>query len=395
MIRSLIVTLAWLSFSTHAAVKYQITTHDTDPKQGTIKADTSDIGAFQLSKPRTTSSSELPDIQCLSNNGQSTIVSFDSPISCRQLSWTVNFEAKTSNEFEPAQQVNTYEPNEGWYFLSEWNSLPTIQGQDIEVCDPDNICSAMPNSDQPPLFVVWGMPYEQMNIGASTVVVKSNALPLLKSNRSWFQNLTQQLDYLSTIFNDKQPHQWQLIYFSKDKSQRNVSGATGYNTLLSNVLTDKGAFAKDSMFHLAKVTAHESVHFMGSRSLPVWAEEGLAEYYAIKSLQFTDLNNKPSPVKNWEKASKEFQHLGNVGLIEAGKKVSIENDMQYYPLFYVKGPAFWQTLDEQLQANQSSLDTLVPLLQTGNDFNLPDVFVNQVISVIGNDKWQEITLAYL
>ncbi len=149
------------------------------------------------------------------------------------------------------------------------------------------------------------------------------------------------------------------------------------------------------MFHLAKVTAHESVHFIGSRSLPVWAEEGLAEYYAIKSLKFTDLNYHSSPIKTWGKAANGFQHLGNVGLVEAGKKVTLDKDMQYYPLFYVKAPAFWQAVDEQLQANHSSLDALVPLLKTGNDFELPDEFINQVVDIIGHDNWQQITLAYL
>ncbi|MFC5080770.1 hypothetical protein VTH8203_01875 [Vibrio thalassae] len=395
MIRSIIVSLAGLSFCANATVSYQLITNTANPKQVTIQADTSDIGTFQLSKPRTTQSPDVPDIQCISNAGQTSNVSYDTPTSCHQLSWTVTFQAKTSDEFEPAQQVDTYSPDEGWYFLSEWNSLPTIAGQDIQVCDPDNLCSAMPNSEQPPLFVVWGMPHERMNIGSSTVIVKSNALPLLKSNGSWFNNLTHQLDYLTDVFNNKRPQQWQLIYFSKDKSQRNISGAAGHHILLSNLLTQKGQLTKDSMFHLAKVTAHESVHFIGSRSLPVWAEEGLAEYYAIKSLKFTDLNYHSSPIKTWGKAANGFQHLGNVGLVEAGKKVTLDKDMQYYPLFYVKAPAFWQAVDEQLQANRSSLDALVPLLKTGNDFELPDEFINQVVDIIGHDNWQQITLAYL
>lgn len=68
---------------------------------------------------------------------------------------------------------------------------------------------------------------------------------------------------------------------------------------------------------------------------------------------------------------------------------------QYYPLFYVKGPAFWQLVDQSLMAKGKSLDTLLPTLTFNKDGHLSEASTSDITGVIGKQKWHELANLYL
>lgn len=73
------------------------------------------------------------------------------------------------------------------------------------------------------------------------------------------------------------------------------------------------------------------------------------------------------------------------------------NDMSYYPLFYIKGSAFWQELDLALQTRGKNLDQYVVLLDS-SDTKIPDLnqsFITAMIKIIGADHWDTISRKYL
>jgi len=85
----------------------------------------------------------------------------------------------------------------------------------------------------------------------------------------------------------------------------------------------------------------------------------------------------------------------STGLLEAHNRVSNELQYQYYPLFYVKGPAFWQAIDQSLTEKGESLDTRLPTLTYNQDGSLSDTSIADLTKVIGKNKWQELVKLYL
>ncbi len=66
-------------------------------------------------------------------------------------------------------------------------------------------------------------------------------------------------------------------------------------------------------------------------------------------------------MEQWQGFKEHYPHAAT-GLYEAHKKVTRENDHSYYPLVYIKGAAFWQAVDQELEKAGTSLDKFLPQL---------------------------------
>ncbi|WED24009.1 hypothetical protein L3Q72_22525 [Vibrio sp. JC009] len=161
----------------------------------------------------------------------------------------------------------------------------------------------------------------------------------------------------------------------------------------SNVPVENGKLTIDAIKHLLKISAHESIHFLSSIPAPIWASEGLAEYYAKKSLMETSYRYL-DPVEYWQSIAPNFPNR-KTGLYIANDEVVKKHNYQYYGLFYTKGVAFWADLDNELGFKGDSLSRYLPILNTEWETQLPKQFVDAITEKIGIQRWVEIEKKYL
>ncbi|WP_394252640.1 hypothetical protein [Vibrio profundi] len=383
--------------SAEPTLKYQIEPTSSGPDTITVSVETKDLGSFNALPARTLANDTQPALLCVSTNGSLSAIEYQGPIQCDHVIWQLPLAEIDQDGFDIAKQIDSYEPTKGWRFVSEFNSLPrfsTHNGETIpaQVCSPDNQCGWLPDADQPPLFVVWGLTPVELNINGKTIEVTTDTEQILQTMHDWKPALESQLNYLISLFPDSTVNQWDIAFFSRDKQAGSVSGAAGSDKILINAILNNGQLEDEEMPMLLKIAAHESMHLLDTTS-PLWASESIAEYYANKSLDKTPYDFA-SPQAQWHDFKQKFP-FASTGLLEADNLVSKEQQYQYYPLFYVKGPAFWQAIDQSLMDKGESLDSRLPTLTYNEDGNLSEVSITELTKVIGKKKWEELAKLYL
>ncbi len=362
-----------------------------------VSVDTKKLGTFHILPARTLADSAQPTLACVTASGSRSDIEYQTDIQCDHVDWRLPLTKIGHDGFDIADQIDSYSPDKGWRFISEFNSLPRFSKHSDEpipaqVCAPNNQCSWMPDESQPPLFMIWGLKPIELDINGKTIKVTTDTDEILKTMSDWKPALESQLAYLISLFPNNKVEKWDIAFFSRDKQAGSVSGAAGSDKILVNALLNNGELKDDAMPMLLKIAAHESMHLLDTTS-PMWASESLAEYYGIKSLgktsyDFTD------PQAEWNDFKKRFP-FASAGLLQANDRVSKEQMYQYYPLFYVKGPAFWQLVDQSLMAKGKSLDTLLPTLTFNKDGHLSEASISDITDVIGKQKWHELADLYL
>jgi hypothetical protein len=383
--------------STETTLTYQLQLVADRSDVIAVSVDTHQLGAFQAVPARTLANDTQPDLFCVAASGSRTSIEYQTPIQCDHVTWQLPFAEIDQDGFDIAKQIDSYEPQKGWRFVSEFNSLPRFSAHNegpvpAQVCAPDNQCSWMPNADQPPLFVVWGLKPVELDINGKAIKVTTDTEQVLQTMDKWKPALESQLNYLISLFPDSAVNQWDIAFFSRDKQAGSVSGAAGSDKILINAILNNGQLEESEIPMLLKIAAHESMHLLDTTS-PLWAAESIAEYYANKSLDKTTYDFT-DPQAQWRDFKQSFP-FASTGLLEAHNRVSNEQQYQYYPLFYVKGPAFWQAIDQSLTDKGESLDTRLPTLTYNQDGSLSDASIADLTKVIGKNKWQELVKLYL
>ncbi len=368
-----------------------------------INVDTSMLTSFHISKPRSLAPDDAIAIEPVCHQaGEHSAIEFDTEVSCDSISWKVAFRPVASLGLDIAEQVNRYDPKQGWYFFTEWDSLPTFQSADStlrsQLClnDLKNTsaqCFAVPSSSQAPLLLSWGLPNSKVTAGSASFELATNVEQVRGQQTQWLPQFEQQLNYLSQVFEDNQAIEWQMNIFGREVSSGNVSGAAGFSSINVNVPLENGRLSEKSYPHLLKILAHEAIHGLDQRDLPLWVNEGLAEYYAQKSLNSTSYS-QPDAVKQWQAISERLP-FASTGLIEANRAFVEDHQGQYMMLFYTKSVAFWQSLDEALAKHNQTLDEYVLLPIAQQDYQLTAQFSESISRVIGEQQWNELVAAYL
>jgi len=394
-----LLALAFTS-SVASAFQYDMTINPLNNSLIDVKVNTEKLGVFQIQPSRTARSEHQPTLTCITSTGKNESIKYQQEVICDSVTWQLSLSKVDETGFDIAPQIDAFSPQKGWYFISEFNSLPhftTAKSPDIEtrVCMPNGLCEELPRDTQPPLFLVWGLDPIELKINEKNVSVLSDNQQILSTSSQWLPILSHQLSYLSQVFPNASTQSWKIAFFSIDKKAGNIGGAAGSNMILVNVLTEENELSKNALQWLLKIAAHESTHILGTQEMPGWAAESLAEYYAYHSLNQTQLKTK-KPIEQWQKFKKVFPYA-DTGLLEASMLVSEKNQYQYqyYPLFYVKGSAFWQSLNEALEGKGSSLDMLVNNLAFNEDGQLNASFTQKVIAAIGTEKWSELSDMFL
>ena len=214
------------------------------------------------------------------------------------------------------------------------------------------------------------------------------------------QNLLQKyniiVSYLISVFpHDNRKKVWDLICLPIERSSGAVGGAAGYNGFVANYPVESGVFTKQSEEWLLRISAHEIIHVVTSLNNPIWIEESLAEYYAFKITEKLGVVNI-NPYYILDKHGSKIPHA-NRGLYYAEKQFKESKDMSFYPLFYIKGAAFWHAIDLALQDKEGSLDDYIRELEGLNydDGKLPEKFEIMLRQAVTAPVWDKIKEVYL
>tara|TARA_Y100001956_G_scaffold81524_2_gene99315 strand:+ start:12978 stop:14177 length:1200 start_codon:yes stop_codon:yes gene_type:complete len=396
-ILSVALTSALLTEPSLNTLTYQVKQHTFDPSVVTVSVNTSAFTQFQVIPARTMQSDIQPSLICETSTGEQNIATYNTDLTCTNVSWTLSLAEVDQHGFDIAEQLDSYSADKGWFFISEFNSLPRFVNHDQQPIDaniilPNGKKQIMPKTTQPPLFLVGGLTPISLDINGYQVEISSDTQQVLDAIEQWKPAFETQLRYLVSLYPQRATRSWNVAFFARDKTAGSVSGAAGSDTILVNALQENGKLDFDSMPMLLKIAAHESMHMI-EQSTPLWASESLAEYYAMKSLKKTSYSFVSADTQ-WQQFKQSFP-LASTGLLEAHQKVSAQGMQQYYPLFYVKGPAFWLNIDNALTEAGSSLDKLVANFTFEATGELSPSSVKQIMQVIGEEGWQKIAENYL
>ncbi|ENK2091384.1 hypothetical protein AB3A53_000176 [Vibrio vulnificus] len=380
------------SFTMANEVNYHIRISPTSEDQLRFSANTRNLGKFTVEPPRSLTSAIPPALSCLQDE-RFTSIQYGTEVECDRIEWQTTAEKVPDQGFEPSNQNDSYSPQQGWYFVSEYDTLPRIPQADITlVCTPDQHCYTLPNPTLPPLFLVWGMDTALIPISGQHVRVHVEDAKVIDAQQRWLPTMQKQLSYLHRVFPQSNMAGWELAFFKRDKNAGSLGGAAGTNMLLVNSLLDQGELTDESLQLLLKISAHESIHYMDKRKNSLWKSESLAEYYALKSLMNTEITFE-SPEALWQQFAQKYPFAGT-GLYEAEHQVLEHGNRQYYPLFYFKGAAFWYALDQALQTHGASLDQWQQI-ELGREAEFNAKIITQLQAIIGEERWQALAEKYL
>jgi len=394
-LRMALVSSALIAAPLQASITYQIAIDKDDPTQALIEVDTSELEATLWSPARELAAQ--PPLPLVCHTGDETnLLPYQVKQTCEKVSWSLHFEPAPEHGIDASEQQNSYSAKKGWHLLTEWHSLPRLETDAaIQVCFAEDHCRPLPSETQAPLFMLANLPMQQVTLFKRALPVYTDVDDLLKNKQTWQPVMEEQMAYLLGVFSAYRAMPWELAVFGREQSAGSLGGASGEQVFITNIPLENGVLAQNALPHFLRISAHESIHFFSNIDEPIWLNESLAEYYAQKSLFDTEYAHI-DPLQAWRNAAKKLP-VADTGLYLASKKVSEQQLMQYYPLFYLKGAAFWLELDMQLQREARSLDQYIALLQQGDsqDEKLPNAFVEAVSEVIGGGVFKQLEGKYL
>lgn len=392
----------WCSYAQAELLTYQVYLDQKAPLQGKVVVDTSGLGLFELLPARSfyqnQSQNTVPLIVCDTQPG----IKADKPLElrCDQISWELTFKTLTDTAGNITQQENLFFPKpQPWWLLYEWGNFPrfTSKGQ-ARVCLNDgrlNRCKPLPNSDQPPLIIASGSPVAEYKLAHLEVSLygefearQTQVLPVYDEI----------IAYLVSVFpNDGARKKWDLVWLPREKASGSIGGVAGHNIFIANYPVENGGWQEQSEEWLLRISAHEAIHIMSKLDIPAWAEESLAEYYAFKATKKLGIATD-NPLLSLQKSLPKLpQPQASKGLYRAQEQVSKHKDMSYYPLFYLKGAAFWYEIDKALQKKGQTLDRHIKQLEglTFQEGELPLKFEDSLKEAISTPVWEIIKKTYL
>ncbi len=334
-----------------------------------------------------------PALVCLADNQP---VALNQPFSCKEVGWQIMLTpAPTEGADASAQQSLLFAPNQ--WLLTEWGNFVRQMGSRRgEVCLPNGSCQRLPDVNQPPLILPFGLDTVPVTKPDPRLVLSHDETANQFNLPALQQQLNEIIDYLAFQLDvDPPTHPWQLVWLGRDVATRSLGGAAGDQVFVANYPTEAGKPTPQAPLRLLRTSAHEAVHILSARhSAPqhTWVNESLAEYLAIKALRRFRLH-QVTAVNELAERGKQLPH-NESGLYRAAREV-MAGDRSYYPLFYVKGSAFWEALERELQHNDVTLAQLLPQLGWLPDGRF-DAASNELLAgTIGSDTWRRLSRLYL
>lgn len=398
--------ILWLLFipeiALGATLNYYISSNFHTPDKISAIANTAKLGEFVLQEPRSLPTEKVtifPVVYCINSATKLAIV-YGRKYKCEHISWTLNAKKISGLTVDVSAQKNIYS-TAGWWVLFEWNAIPRINKDvSINVCalvensDKAANCQLLPTIEQPPLIMPWGkLSYQKQQLNLLVDIYFDGDKSFFGDN-DW-DNLAKQFAYINGLFKQKKNMTLiELILVGIDSKLGRIGGAAGKRALIANYVTSNKQVLPDTKQRLHWISGHEIFHILSRHNYPLWIEESLAQYYGYKSLRQIGMDTE-SPLSLWQSGKNSTPHA-EVGLYKAQSSFIKTKDMSYYPLFYNKGAAFWQALDQLLIEQGASLDTELSIIVNLEDSTkLSNEFSYRIQSVIGNDNYQFLVAEYL
>lgn len=345
------------------------------------------------------------------------------PANCTIVTWEVKADRVDSSGANANEQRTLVLGSPSWYLLSEPTSILRPQNVDDQTAtienplNPDLLLGAtqvndheylVPSANNAPEFYVLGTPAQFTQRWRMLTLTHISDSPEQFKQLNLKNLHSQALNYLLTVVPPpetlpaEQRH-LQVIWLGVAESKGEAGGAAGSRSFVANYIVGLAEDKKRNIYRTLMIAAHEQFHQLadmlrGNRTAqPIWFNESLAQYYAIKSLmQFSPSSEIQTIMSNFINPDRPV----NYGLVELERQYMNGNN-SVYELFYTQGATFWHELDSmisQTTKGEHDLDEYVKeLLSTDFTLNegLPDSFAAFMRQIIGTEKWNTLVNKYL
>jgi hypothetical protein len=321
----------------------------------------------------------------------------------------VRFVTAQPGKVDASEQKSVCFPRGPWWLLSDPTSLLRLQGDkapstlsivyagapmpQLGATAIGNGRWRVPSLNNAPEFYVFGnLKSVEHNVDGFLIrhvadnIARVQRLGLVRAQEDAWR-------YLSAIMPppaDTRTQDRQLLIVWLGVRDRNMAGgAAGSRSFVANYFEQSEPVPQALTL---TILAHEQQHQLvdmvrGVRPpLPVWVGESLAQYYGMKALAQSGLDQKAiAEVRNrYIDAARPV----TAGLVEWQRRHD-KGETAAYPVFYQQGATLWALLDAAVQkasADKKSLDTFMPQLLTsefGAGGHLPEPFVAHLRTAAG------------
>ena len=293
---------------------------------------------------------------------------------CSRLSWQIRFNELTDAGADASQQASLHDPRLRFWLLSDPASLlrPVDAGAEhrgeVEFIGGGVVNGGVNGSRAgrrrlpsatfaPEFYAIGDAPVSIVREGGADLIYV-NALGVSLANL--FGQHRRALGYLMKVTGARFDGLLRLtvVWLPIAAGRNEMGGAVGFRTLLVNGAVEQGRLIRAES--TLAVLLHEQFHQLTQVGLPRWANESLAQYYALKALRRSDLPSEA--VQEVERRFIDAQRLPPRTLRQVQALVPRHNDTGDTDVFRSDGATFWDRVDRAIQRRSAGFRTLDSLL---------------------------------
>ena len=328
------------------------------------------------------------------------------PDDCSEVTWQSSLTAYDGIGHLPSDQQSWQFDNGQWMVFSTVSSLLRPIGDARErlfLCVEGEPCreTLLAAANQAPHFIVSG------NVPA--IEYRSHGFTLryvggdLESVARFIEPARhfEGIEYLREVLGPakfEEKDESTVVWIAQSGDSRSLGAATGISTLLVNFVPDARRSAQRAIFMPFVGVLHEQFHQLSRSNAPVWVNESLAHFYAMRSALRALPDNRA--LRDFIAAELADLRPPSIGLLEVQRQVDSEGNFENYGQFYESGPKFWHAIDTLLVESSSgtrSIDDLLPQLLLGDwsgDRPLPSAAM-ELLEPQEIERLQEVFARYL
>lgn len=289
---------------------------------------------------------------------------------CARLAWQARFDELSETGADAAAQASLYDPRLRFWLFSEPAALlhpadaAALEGE-IEFIGGGPVNGGshgsrpgwrrIPAARAPEYFVIGAAPVSIVRERqADLVYVNALGVPLA----DLFGQHRRALGYLMKTSAVRFERLFRTTVVWLPGAPADGAGrAVGFRTLLVNGAVEGGRLARGE--EMLAFLLREQFHQMVDAGLPLWADESLAQYYAIKALRRSDLDG--AAVQEVERRFIDPNRAPRATLRQVQARVQ-QGDARNFDSLHTDGATFWDRVDRAIQRRSGGFRTLDSLL---------------------------------
>jgi hypothetical protein len=306
------------------------------------------------------------------------------PKTCKKVSWELEFLPGKPDQIDAARQESLYIEGAKWWLIATPTALLKLDGYKEEAkltvygpnctqkTDAELYKGSLPYDWQAPEFIAIDPchQHQRKSLMPGLRFIVDNPARFEKLNlEKRYAPIFTYLTHLTGAHNKLVTSPITIIWLGRDASLGAIGGAAGHHSFVANYLVGTDLNKKEEeAAHTLMVVAHEQFHQLTglvrhhTTPLPMWINESLAQYYALKALRTQAIFTSTTLAK----IEKPFLSSPSATLSLLDVEKRYKKERQLYSLFYTQGSAFWHQVDQLIQEETGeNLDHYLPrLLQT-------------------------------